>query len=49
MFVNLVVNIFLPKEVDKFLWKSAPLSEVLDEEPETLEKYQYFVRNLIND
>ena len=43
MFVNIDVNIFLPRDIDKFLSSNKTLSDVIDDEPETLEKHQYFV------
>ena len=47
MFESITVNILLPKDVDDFLLQGATLEEVLDEEPETLQKFSFFVKHLI--
>lgn len=44
LFVNINVNVFLPKDVDSFILKKVSLNDTLDDEPETLEKHQFFVR-----
>lgn len=45
LFVNVVVNCFLPKDVDSFILKKVSLSDTLDDEPETMDKHQYFVKS----
>lgn len=36
MFVNIDVNIFLPKEIERFHASNKSLSETIDDEPDSL-------------
>ena len=43
LFLSIDVYIFVPKNINKFHSDNAPLCDVLDEEPESLECLKYFV------
>jgi len=38
MFINVDINIFIPKDIERHMTSSKKLEDILDEEPETLER-----------